>query len=224
MNRSIRPALSRRLFTRLGLAVAAPFLATKWGRRLVGGPAVATASAQTDGATATGTVVLPPTPACGDDDDLAATLPQTAGPFYTPDSPERRSLLEPGLAGRRLRVAGYVTATDCRPIAGALLDFWQADDAGVYDNVGYRLRGHQFAEADGRFDLETIVPGLYPGRTRHLHVHVQAPDQPVLTTQLYFPDEPANATDGIFDPALVMEVDETTEETVGTFHFVLELP
>jgi len=60
-------------------------------------------------------------------------------------------------------------------VGGALLDFWQADAAGDYDNTGFRLRGHQFSGADGRFRLATVVPGLYPGRTRHIHVKVQRP-------------------------------------------------
>jgi len=67
---------------------------------------------------------------------------------------------------------------------------------GCMTNTGYRLRGHQFTDEAGRYALETVVPGLYPGRTRHLHVKVQAPNQPVLTTQLYFPGQPSNATDG----------------------------
>jgi protocatechuate 3,4-dioxygenase beta subunit len=44
----------------------------------------------------------------------------------------------------------------------------------------------------------------------------------VLTTQLYFPDEPANATDRIFNPDLVMEMTDTPEGLVGFFNFVLE--
>lgn len=164
---------------------------------------------------------LAPTPHCGGD-DLAATVPQTAGPFYTPEAPERRSLVEPDMTGTRLALNGYVYTTDCQPVPGALLDFWQADDAGVYDNDGYRLRGHQFADDEGRFDLETIVPGLYPGRTRHIHVIAQAPNGPVLTTQLYFPEEPANASDGIFDPALVMDVADDAEGKLAFFTFVLE--
>jgi protocatechuate 3,4-dioxygenase beta subunit len=169
---------------------------------------------------ATSSPALAPTPVCADD-DLEATVPQTEGPFYTPDTPQRQSLLEPGMAGTRLVVSGYVYDTACRPIPGALLDFWQADDAGAYDNVGYRLRGHQFADDEGRFVLETIIPGLYTGRTRHIHVNAQAPNQPVLTTQLYFPDEPANATDGIFDPALVMDMEDAADGEVGFFTFVL---
>jgi protocatechuate 3,4-dioxygenase beta subunit len=165
--------------------------------------------------------VLAPTPACGDDDDV--TPPQTEGPFYKPRSPQRTSLLEPGLTGTRLVVIGRVLSTDCRPVVRALLDFWQADDRGVYDNAGFRLRGHQFADDEGRYRLETIVPGLYPGRTRHIHVKVQAPNRPVLTTQLYFPGEPRNATDALFNPKLVMAVPDTPEGKLATFDFVLQL-
>jgi len=150
------------------------------------------------------------------------TPPQTAGPFYTPNSPERTSLREPGITGTPLTVTGFVLTTSCQPVAGALVDFWHADDSGQYDNVGYKLRGHQFTDAQGRYTLETIVPGLYPGRTRHIHVKVQAPNQPVLTTQLYFPDEPANARDGLFDSALLMDLLATDEEQAATFNFVLE--
>jgi protocatechuate 3,4-dioxygenase beta subunit len=164
---------------------------------------------------------LSPTPTCPDDDEV--TPPQTAGPFYTPDTPQRTSLVEPGMAGTPMVLNGHVLGRDCQPVGGALLDFWHCDDAGVYDNAGYRLRGHQFADETGRYHLETIVPGLYPGRTRHIHVRVQAPDQPVLTTQLYFPNEPGNAADGIFRPELVMDVQDTSEGKAATFDFVLQL-
>lgn len=167
--------------------------------------------------------VLPPTPACGDDDDDDLTPAQTEGPFYTPNTPQRVSFLEEGITGTRLVVTGYVLSTTCAPIAGALLDFWHCDDAGVYDNVGYRLRGHQFSDDAGRFVLETIVPGVYPGRTRHIHVKVQAPFQPVLTTQLYFSNEPGNATDGIYRPELEMIVQDTADGKIGTFNFVLDI-
>lgn len=180
----------------------------------------ATTQAAPTQAGATTPVSLPPTPACGDDDD-EPTPAQTEGPYYTPNTPERASLLEPGMPGTRLVVSGTVLTTGCVPVARALLDFWHADDAGEYDNVGYRLRGHQFTDDQGRYTLETIVPGLYPGRTRHIHVKVQAPNQPVLTTQLYFPDEPANSTDGIFAPELLMTVQDTADGKQAGFDFVL---
>jgi protocatechuate 3,4-dioxygenase beta subunit len=166
---------------------------------------------------------LTPTPQCGDDDD-DPTPAQTEGPFFTPRSPERRSLLATGLNGTRLTVTGLVVTRSCRPVAGALVDFWQADDGGEYDNKGYRLRGHQFTDAQGRYRLDTIVPGLYPGRTRHIHVKVQAPSKPILTTQLYFPHEPQNASDGIFDPSLLLRGwRKTGARRVGTFDFVLDV-
>jgi protocatechuate 3,4-dioxygenase beta subunit len=183
-------------------------------------------SAPTEAATAEptsappATATLEPTPPCDDDDE--ETIAQTEGPYFTPNSPERTSLLEPGITGTKLVVTGYVLSTNCQPVAAALIDFWQADDNGEYDNVGYKLRGHQFTDEQGRYTLETVVPGLYPGRTRHLHVKVQAPNGAVLTTQQYFPDEPDNARDGIFHPALVMAVQDTTDGKAATFNYVLD--
>jgi protocatechuate 3,4-dioxygenase beta subunit len=214
MEALLQTRLTRRNVQKLALALPAPLLVAALSDRSAG-------IVLAQSTVATSTPVLAPTPACADDDDLEATVPQTEGPFYTPDTPQRQSLLEPGMAGTKLVVSGYVYDTACQPIPGALLDFWQADDAGVYDNTGYRLRGHQFADDEGRFVLETIVPGLYTGRTRHIHVKAQASNQPVLTTQLYFPDEPANASDGIFDPALVMDVEDAADSEVGFFTFVL---
>ena len=102
------------------------------------------------------------------------------------------------------------------------MDFWQADARGVYDNAASKLRGHQFTDETGHYALETVVPGLYPGRTRHLHVKVQAPNQPILTTQLYFPGEPSNATDRLFNPHLLMTMQDTTDGKAARFNFVLE--
>jgi protocatechuate 3,4-dioxygenase beta subunit len=147
----------------------------------------------------------PLTPACGDGEE--PTLAQTEGPYFTPQSPERTSLREEGMAGTSIVLSGFVLTRSCRPIPQALVDLWHADDAGRYDNDGYRLRGHLFTDAGGRYRFETIVPGLYPGRTRHFHVKFQAPGGPVLTTQLYFPDEAGNGRDRIFDAALLLDVD-----------------
>src|SRR5215831_17885998 len=162
---------------------------------------------------------LAPTPSC--EAGARPTGAQMEGPFFKPSSPLRASLLEPGMSGVRIVVTGVVRTTDCRPIAGALLDFWQADDQGEYDNAGSRLRGHQFTDAAGNYRLETIVPGLYVGRTRHFHVKVQAPRQPPLTTQLYFPGEPENRRDPIFSPALVLRIDDAPTGKLGAFDFIL---
>ncbi|MGK5676626.1 carbohydrate-binding protein [Micromonospora sp. URMC 106] len=163
----------------------------------------------------------PLTPYCDDGDD--PTPEQMEGPYFKPNSPRRTSLVEAGVVGTRLTVTGHVFGLDCRPVPGVLLDFWQADANGAYDNTGYRLRGHQFTDAAGAYRLTTIVPGLYPGRTRHIHVKAQAPSRPVLTTQLYFPGEPRNNTDPIFDPALLMAVRAVDGGREASFDFVLNV-
>jgi protocatechuate 3,4-dioxygenase beta subunit len=184
-------------------------------------PAAATATSAPAKPAAAAGQVLAATPTCADDDDL--TPAQTEGPYYSPNTPERASLLEPGMGGTRLLLTGRVLSTGCQPVARALIDFWQADDRGQYDNRGFKLRGHQFSDAQGGWRLETIVPGLYTGRTRHIHVKVQAPNRPVLTTQLYFPNEAGNARDGIFNRELVMAVRDTSGGQEATFDFVLNV-
>ena len=141
---------------------------------------------------------------------------QTEGPFFKPQSPERNALVEGKAAS--LLVTGRVLGPDCKPVAHALLDFWHADEKGEYDNQGFGYRGHQFTDADGRYRLETIMPAEYPGRARHLHVKVQRPGGRILTTQLYFPNNPTNERDGIFSPDLVMRM---ASRSAGTFDFLV---
>ena len=162
---------------------------------------------------------LPPTPACRDGDDV--TPSQTAGPFFKPSSPERLDLLETGMAGQKIELVGFVLSRGCKPLAGVLIDAWQADDKGRYDNSGFRLRGHQFTDADGRYRLKTIVPGNYDGRTRHIHVKVQARGGSVLTTQLYFPGEPKNRSDSLFRSELAIRTAKNEGWLAGRFDFVL---
>jgi protocatechuate 3,4-dioxygenase beta subunit len=153
----------------------------------------------------------------------ALTPAVTEGPYFKAGSPERASLVDAGMPGTRLTISGTVYTTDCKPVAGAKLDFWQANAQGQYDNSGYTLRGHLFTDANGHYQLETIVPGEYPGRTEHIHVKVQAPNGPLLTTQLFFPGVADNQSDGIFDPRLVMSVqDGPNGSKVASFDFVVQ--
>jgi protocatechuate 3,4-dioxygenase beta subunit len=165
---------------------------------------------------------LEPTPACGSPEEMTPAV--TEGPYFTPNSPEKSSLLEQGMKGTKLTLVGYVVSTTCTPVAHALLDFWQADADGQYDNKGFTLRGHQYTDDKGKFTLETIVPGLYPGRTRHIHVKVQAPNGPVLTSQLFFPNEAGNAKDGIYNKALLMEIKSNADGSQsGAYQFVVKV-
>ena len=148
-----------------------------------------------------------------------ATPAQTEGPFYSPRTPMKANF-RADANGAQIVLEGQVLAPDCRPLAGAWLDFWHADSEGRYDNTGFRLRGHQVADAQGRYKLETILPALYPGRARHIHVKVRAKEGGrILTTQTYFADDPGNARDGLYRPELVAK---RSGETLR-FDFVLDV-
>jgi protocatechuate 3,4-dioxygenase beta subunit len=222
--------MTRRKMLRVVLGTGGAFVAAGAGgldwleRRLDAGTPLAGRPPGAPG-TAGATSLLPPTPACHAG-DAHPTEAETAGPFYTPNTPERTVLREPGTVGTPLRIEGRVLSTDCRPLAGAVLDFWSCDGNGVYDNEGFRLRGHQFADAAGAYRVETVKPasyGQYGGRrTPHVHVKVQGRGTRLLTTQLYFPGEPLNAQDGLFKESLLVQLARAEDGSlVARFDFVL---
>jgi protocatechuate 3,4-dioxygenase beta subunit len=153
--------------------------------------------------------------------DGTFTPEQTEGPYYKDGSPEQGVLYETGMTGTRLIVVGYVLDANCQPVPGAWLDFWQADGNGKYDNAGYSFRGHQFTDAQGRYYLETVFPGEYPGRTQHIHVKAQLPGGQIITSQLYFPGSAGNTTDGIFTPATLVTLEDRGDYQVAYYNFVL---
>jgi hypothetical protein len=180
-------------------------------------PSSAASPATAPGAIDLGTATAPPV-ACN---ALVATPAQTEGPYFKAGSPERTDLRDAGMAGTTLVVVGHVVDAACNPIAGATIDVWQADASGTYDNVGYRLRGHLLSAADGSYRFTTIVPGIYTGRTEHIHVKVTPPGGATLTTQLYFPGITQNDEDGIFDPAGLLAITEAAGGLLGIYTFVL---
>ena len=187
-------------------------------RRLLAASALAAAGIVLDDAVAE---PLAPTPQCHDGD--APTIRETEGPFFKPSSPQRADLVEPASKARLVELNGQVLTRSCRPVAQALVDLWHADERGEYDTGGFRYRGHLFTDAEGRYRFRTILPALYTGRTRHYHVKVQARQQGVLTTQLYFPGEPMNRRDGLFRRELVMRMAEAGDDLSARFDFVLDM-
>jgi hypothetical protein len=229
LNRGVRP-WSRRAFLR-GSAFGAAGILWSCGDRSVGDMVGAEDAPDAGGS--------PPGPVAGDQDGSqgggapqqpgscgALTEANAEGPFYKVNAPERASLAETGVQGTRLRISGRVLGAGCAPLAGAVLDFWQADGAGAYDNQGFLLRGVQRAGADGSYQLDTIVPGRYLNgsqyRPAHIHVKVAAPGLPLLTTQLYFAGDPYNEIDGLFRPSLVMQLSDGPEGLkLASFDFVV---
>lgn len=159
---------------------------------------------------------------------LACTAPaqalveRTEGPYYKANPPQNASLRTAGVAGTPLVLSGYVVSTSCQPIANAKLDFWQADGNGNYDNSGYTLRGWQLTDANGAYRLETVIPGLYPGRTEHIHFKVTVNGK-TYTSQLFFPGVSQNEGDSIYSSRMLVTLNTATSPVTGTFTFVVNV-
>ena len=121
------------------------------------------------------------------------------GPFYKSNAPAQAELCASGSGGgEKLTVTGRVLgAPDCTPLAGALVEVWQADAHGDYtqvtagrqDDPNFLLRASVRTDAEGRYSFRTLLPGEYPGRPRHIHYRVSAKGYATLVTQLYFARE-----------------------------------
>lgn len=159
-----------------------------------------------------------------------ATPNSVLGPFHIDDSPvvEMNSALPGDLPGEALYVSGTVSDLAGEPIAGALVDIWQADEDGNYeaqiDDCGARLRGLQYSDAHGRFGFWTIAPKGYSipmdgpvgalvkqtsishYRPAHVHFLLSADGYKPITTQLFRAGADFIETDVVFGtrPELVV--------------------
>ena len=145
------------------------------------------------------------------------------GPFYKENAPFKQRLGE-GIEGERLIITGKVMDRRCQPLKGAILDIWQANSTGEYDNKGFTLRGKVKTNNDGIYIIDTIIPKEYGQgditRPGHIHLKVGVPNQPTLTTQLYFEGDPY-LTDRE-DKSLVMKTNEANGTKKAKFDFVIE--
>jgi protocatechuate 3,4-dioxygenase beta subunit len=162
-----------------------------------------------------------PAQAAGCTSPAKTTGAETEGPYYKAGPPRRKSFVNRRTKGRRLVLSGRVRSTSCKPLAGARVDFWQADAAGSYDNSGYRMRGYQLTDSHGRYRLSTVVPGEYPGRTKHIHVKVTPRGGSVLTSQLYIPGVARNKSDQIFDSRNLVRLNRSHRVWRAGYDFVV---
>jgi len=142
------------------------------------------------------------------------------GPFYpiTPQKDKDADLTrvsgKTGIAkGTIIEISGQVLDTELNPIEDATIDLWQANSFGKYHHP------HDSSEApidenfqswaiiqsgsQGKFKFRTVMPGAYPlgakdQRTPHIHIKVGKHGYEPLLTQMYFPDQPLNETDGLY--------------------------
>ena len=145
---------------------------------------------------------------------LLESSPQAIeGPFYVAGAPVLRfpyvMPMRPEEPGHKLIFRGRVTDTSGASVAGAELDVWQADAAGLYSNIhpdipAWNLRARFHTQADGTFEVRTILPppyeipkdgptgqiltalGRHFFRPAHIHVKVRHADCVEMTSQIYF--------------------------------------
>ncbi|MFD8142965.1 intradiol ring-cleavage dioxygenase [Streptomyces sp. NPDC059708] len=133
----------------------------------------------------------PAAPTGGPAPDCVLAVKAGAGPNYA--GPGRtRSDVTDGREGTALRLELTVVraANGCRPLAGAAVDIWQADAAGVYsEGRETYLRGVQVTDAAGRCVFRTIVPGWYAGLAPHIHFKVRPGAGTETTSQFFLPED-----------------------------------
>lgn len=162
------------------------------------------------------------------------TRPNLEGPYYRAGAPVRKDGVlferQPGANAQLLEWTGkFVDAGTGKPVEGAEIDIWQADENGNYDHVTFHLRGVIKPDRDGRFSVSTVVPldysehgddpigelftsmGRGSRRAAHLHVKARAPGYRSLTTQLFIPWSPfldEDYVEGAVTPELVLKIEE----------------
>ena len=175
------------------------------------------------------------------------TAAQPVGPFYRTNAPMIGQLAGAEEPGQRLMINGTVFSNDCKtPLPHALIEVWQANHEGIYDTQtpgnfdqrhAFHLRGMLYTDEEGRYELNTIMPGRYaippglPGQeqyaglTRPAHIHMRVTESlhvPV-TTQIYFEGDPHFAGDpwASREPSLAIPLDTDGDVQRGVFDVVL---
>lgn len=180
----------------------------------------------------------------------AATPNTLAGPFYRSDAPfaaNGADLSRDG-QGDTLFVAGRIEDMDGKAVPGALIEVWQANADGRYENQEpdqqpeFNLRGKLRGTSDGRFSYKTVRPGGYAlpcdgpvgrmmaslglqlQRPAHLHFRVTAPGFETLTTHVFDRADPTIAFDAIFGvkPELLYEF-QPVQGSHGAIEFALDV-
>jgi catechol 1,2-dioxygenase len=153
-----------------------------------------------------------------------ATESTVFGPFHrqgAPEMPPGGNIAHLDKKGPPALVAGRVLDLDGQPIAGALLDVWQAQSSGLYDSQdaaldGLHMRGKFRTDAEGRFLVRTVRPvnypipsdgpvgamlratGRHPWRPAHIHFVVSAAGYEPVTTHIFDRTDEYLGSDAVF--------------------------
>ena len=152
-----------------------------------------------------------------------ATETTVLGPFHVEGAPQpaHGADISGGLPGERLLVEGAVTSETGRPVPGATVEVWSADQEGFYDVQrsdldGPAMRATFETDAAGRFHFWTVMPAFYPipddgpvgtllgaskrhpFRPAHVHFMISAPGHERLVTHIFADDSPYLDGDAVF--------------------------
>ncbi len=144
---------------------------------------------------------------CSGNNDCFITSDDILGPYYFEDAPFRSVIAHEDEPGQRLFISGKVRQNDCEnSTSGSLIEIWQANDEGCYgivedcdtgnpENDYFNLRGKFFSDSNGDYSFESILPGYYGSRPRHIHIKITTPNGVELISQLYFGNDPSCEND-----------------------------
>lgn len=125
------------------------------------------------------------------------TTDDILGPFYRAGAPIRNDITTSAFKEEKISIKGVVYQGDCKtPLEGALVEFWQADPNGEYDNEteDFLFRGRLIADENGQYEFKTFSPGRYLNgstyRPKHIHFRVRGADHKELISQIYFKGDP----------------------------------
>ncbi|RYH06636.1 hypothetical protein EU800_23165 [Tropicimonas sp. IMCC6043] len=167
---------------------------------------------------------------------LSSTPPQSEGPFYPRSIPSDSDADLTVFNGERapgevIEMVGRLFDAKGQVLSGGNIEIWHCDVNGVYAHVGqstppgFQGYGAVRTDGSGNYRFRTTRPGIYPGRTRHIHVKVRSADGADLTTQMYFPGEPGNERDGLLrrarDPGALIARKEAGSPPRYVFDIVL---
>ncbi len=170
----------------------------------------------------------------------SATESTVLGPFFVENAPELEhgaSIVKPGTPGEPCFVRGRVKDLQGRPVAGAIIDVWQAGGDGFYDVQkpdGTNLRARFRSGADGGFSFRCVKPesypvphdgpvgkmlvatGRHPMRPGHLHFMIEAPGYDKLVTHLFVKGDEYLDSDAVFGVKRSLIVDFARDSS-GTY-------
>jgi catechol 1,2-dioxygenase len=144
------------------------------------------------------------------------------GPYYREGAPYRAKITPPLVKGTPMLIRGRVWGFDTKkPLVSAVLDIWQADADGRYDNDDpnkppakgvYINRARVLTDETGYYEYETIHPGPYKTgpdtwRPSHIHYLVRKAGYANLITQLYFKGDRFNAKDEFIKDSLIITLE-----------------